>query len=127
MSPTPAAAGRFRGSVIFDAPAAPPVVRSGNVAATVGGVTDPLADVLDVLARRGALEVFRALTSGNATERALETRVRGVAASVVSQRVADLRRIGAVEVVPETGDLRLSPHGRRLQGLLDQVERWAQG
>lgn len=86
---------------------------------------DPLADVLDVLARRGALEVFRALTGGNATERALATRVRGVAESVVSQRVADLRRIGAVEVVPETGDLRLSPHGRRLQGLLDQVERWA--
>jgi DNA-binding HxlR family transcriptional regulator len=87
-------------------------------------VDDPLADLLDVLARRGALDVFRALTGGNVTERALPTRVRGVAASVVTQRVADLRRIGAVEVVPETGDLRLSPHGRRLQGLLDSLERW---
>lgn len=86
---------------------------------------DPLADVLDVLARRGTLEVFRALTGGSVVERALPSRVRGIAASVVAQRVADLRRIGAVEVVPETGDLRLSPHGRRLQGLLDSVERWA--
>lgn len=88
---------------------------------------DPLADVLDVLARRGTLEVFRALTGGNVTERGLPSRVRGIAPSVVTQRVADLRRIGAVEVVPETGDLRLSPHGRRLQGLLDSVERWARG
>jgi DNA-binding HxlR family transcriptional regulator len=88
-------------------------------------MADPLADVLDVLARRGALEVFRALTGGSVTERALPARVRGLAPSVLTQRVADLRRIGAVEVVPETGDLRLSPHGRRLQGLLDSLERWA--
>jgi DNA-binding HxlR family transcriptional regulator len=88
-------------------------------------VDDPLGEVLDVLARRGALDAFRALTGGNVTERALESRLRGYAPSVVAQRVADLRRIGAVEVVPETGDLRLSPQGRRLQGLLDSVERWA--
>lgn len=87
---------------------------------------DPLADVLDVLARRGTLAVFRALVHGPLGERALEARLRSYAASVVAQRVADLRRLGAVEVVPESGDLRLSPHGRRLQGLLDQVERWSQ-
>jgi len=88
---------------------------------------DPLADVLDVLARRGALAVFRALLNGAVGERALETRLKAYAPSVVAQRVADLRRIGAVEVVPENGDLRLSPHGRRLQGLLDQLERWGSG
>jgi DNA-binding HxlR family transcriptional regulator len=89
--------------------------------------TDPLAGVLDVLARRGALAVFRALTGGPVTERALAARLRSYAPSVVAQRVADLRRLGAVEVVPETGDLRLSPPGRRLQGLLDALERWAPG
>jgi DNA-binding HxlR family transcriptional regulator len=89
-------------------------------------VTDA-AEVLDVLARRGALAAFEALTGGPATERALATRLRAYAPSVVAQRVADLRRIGAVEVVPETGDLRLSPRGRRLQGLLDQLGRWAEG
>jgi DNA-binding HxlR family transcriptional regulator len=88
---------------------------------------DPLAETLDVLARRGALEVFRALQNGPVTERALEARLRALNASVIAQRVADLRRIGAVEVVPESGDLRLSPRGRRLQGVLDQVGRWATG
>jgi DNA-binding HxlR family transcriptional regulator len=87
---------------------------------------DPLAATLDVLARRGALDAFRALESGAVTERGLATRLKTYAPSVVAQRVADLRRIGAVEVVPETGDLRLSPHGRRLQGLLDQLGRWAE-
>jgi DNA-binding HxlR family transcriptional regulator len=85
----------------------------------------PLGQVLDVLARRGALEVFDALTHGNVAERALPARLHAFAPSVVTQRVADLRRIGAVEAVPETGELRLSPRGRRLQGLLDQLDRWA--
>jgi DNA-binding HxlR family transcriptional regulator len=90
-------------------------------------VDDPLADVLDVLARRGALDVFRTLTGGPLGERALATRLRSYAPSVVAQRVADLRRLDVVEVVPENGDLRLSPHGRRLQGVLDQLDRWSSG
>ena len=88
---------------------------------------DPLATVLDVLARRGSLDVVRALEGGALGERALESRLRSYAASVVAQRVADLRRVGAVEVVPENGDLRLSPRGRRLQGVLDQLARWSEG
>jgi DNA-binding HxlR family transcriptional regulator len=88
---------------------------------------DALAETLDVLSRRGALAVFRALEGGPLGERAIEARLRTYAASVVAQRVADLRRAGAVEVVPESGDLRLSPHGRRLQGLLDQLARWSAG
>ena len=84
-------------------------------------------DVLDVLARRGSLAVFRALENGALGERALEARLRGYNPSVVAQRVADLRRIGAVEVVPENGDLRLSPKGRRLQGLLDDLAAWQDG
>ncbi len=87
---------------------------------------DPLAGVLDVLARRGALEVFRALHGGPLAERALVRRVAAVADSVVVQRVSDLRRIGAVEQVPETGDLRLSPAGRRLQGILDRLADWGE-
>ena len=86
---------------------------------------DAVDDVLDVLARRGALSVFRSLVHGALGERALEARLKAYAPSVVAQRVADLRRLGVVEVVPENGDLRLSPRGRRLQGLLDQIERWA--
>ena len=82
---------------------------------------------MDVLARRGALAVFRALAGGALGERALEARLKAFAPSVVAQRVADLRRLGVVEVVPENGDLRLSPRGRRLQGVHDQLGRWADG
>lgn len=88
---------------------------------------DPLADVLDVLARRGALAVFRALTGGALGEQTLARRLRSYHASVVAQRVADLRRLVVIEVVPENGDLRLSPRGRRLQGVLDLLDTWASG
>ncbi len=87
---------------------------------------DPLSRVLDVLSRRGSLEVFRALHHGAVAERALVRRVGAVADSVVVQRLSDLRRIGAVEQVPETGDLRLSPAGRRLQGILDRLAEWGE-
>ena len=107
----------------FDGAAAGPS-RAGTVRCVPD---DPLAETIDVLARRGALAVFRTLEGGPLGERALESRLRTYAASVVAQRVADLRRLGAVEVVPESGDLRLSPHGRRLQGLLDQLTRWSVG
>jgi DNA-binding HxlR family transcriptional regulator len=85
------------------------------------------AEVLDVLARRGALELFEVLTGPALTERSLVTRVPNLNPSVVVQRLNDLQRLGVVEVVPESGDFRLSPHGRRLQGLLDQLRRWADG
>lgn len=86
---------------------------------------DPAVLVVDVLARRGALEVFAALTGGALSERQVVARCPGVAPSVVTQRMEDLRRLRVVETVPETGELRLSPDGRRLQGLLDDIRRWA--
>jgi DNA-binding HxlR family transcriptional regulator len=100
---------------------------SGGVVPYRHAMADVLAETLDVLARRGTLAVFAALQGGSLTERALEARLRTYAPSVIAQRVADLRRVGAIEVVPENGDLRLSPRGRRLQGLLDQLGRWADG
>jgi DNA-binding HxlR family transcriptional regulator len=68
--------------------------------------------------------VFRALRSAPLTERALLARVRSVSPSVAAQRLADLRRIRAVETVPESGELRLSAAGRRLQGHLDSLAGW---
>lgn len=66
-----------------------------------------------------------ALESGPLAQRALTGRLRRLPASLVSQRVAELRRLGAVEVVPESGALRLSPAGRRLQGILDSLAQWS--
>lgn len=86
---------------------------------------DPVVLVVEVLSRRGALDVFAALTGGALSERQLVARCSGIAPSVVTQRTEDLRRLRVVETVPETGDLRLSPDGRRLQGLLDGIRHWA--
>lgn len=83
------------------------------------------AEVIDVLARRGAMAVVEALLGGPLAERALTTRLSAYHTSVVGQRVADLRRLGVVEVIPENGELRLSARGRRLQGALDALEDWA--
>ncbi|HZG95671.1 MAG TPA: hypothetical protein VEZ46_13275 [Mycobacteriales bacterium] len=82
-------------------------------------------DVIELLSRRGAVQVVEALLGGSLTERAVASRLSAYSASVVAQRVADLRRIGVVETVPENGDLRLSADGRRLLGVLDALERWA--
>jgi DNA-binding HxlR family transcriptional regulator len=78
-----------------------------------------------VLARRGTLDVLAALEGPSLPERTLVRRVSAVGASVVVQRVRELRELGVIEVVPENDDLRLSPRGRRLQGELDRLVRWA--
>jgi DNA-binding HxlR family transcriptional regulator len=88
-------------------------------------VPPALDRLVQVLARRGALDVFVTLQGGALSARALERRLGSIDDSVVRQRLADLRRLGAVEEVPETGDLRLSPDGRRLQDLLIRLDRWA--
>ena len=85
------------------------------------------AEVLDVLARRGCLDLFEVLTGPALGERALVGRLSQLNPSVVVQRLNDLQRLGVVEVVPESGDFRLSSRGRRLQGVLDQLGRWAEG
>lgn len=53
--------------------------------------------------------------------------IGSIAESIWAQRLSDLRAADVVEEVRETGELRLSPRGRRLQGLLDQLARWAEG
>ena len=90
--------------------------------ATVTGV----ADIIDVLSRRGALELFTVLTGAPRSRRALLGLHGSIAESVWAQRLADLRAADVVEEVRETGELRLSPRGRRLQGVLDQLDHWAQ-
>ena len=86
---------------------------------------EPLAAVVDVLARRGVLPAVRGLAGGPASFRALEHRVGVVTGSVLQQRLRDLRELGAVEV-SEAGEYRLSPEGRRLLGVLDRLGAWSQ-
>lgn len=88
------------------------------------GAYPAAARVLEVLSRRAAIEIVEVLASSTLAERALTSRLSSYNSSVVAQRVEDLRRLDVVEVVPESGDLRLSPHGRRLLGVLDGLESW---
>lgn len=83
------------------------------------------ARTVDVLARRAAMDIVTVLATGSVGERALAGRLSSYNSSVVAQRVEDLRRIDVVETVPENGDLRLSPRGRRLLGVLGNLESWA--
>lgn len=92
---------------------------------TAGAPVGALGRVVELLGRRGSLDVLAVLQGPAMTERALTRRLNQVSASVVAQRVSELRDLGVVEVVPETDELRLSPRGRRLQGLLDGLAAWA--
>jgi DNA-binding HxlR family transcriptional regulator len=83
------------------------------------------ARVVEVLSRRAAIDIIGVLTTGSLAERALAVRLSSFNSSVVTQRVEDLRRIDAVEVIPENGELRLSARGRRLLGMLDGLDLWA--
>lgn len=76
---------------------------------------------LDVLARRGALDLFEALKGHPLSHKALLHARGQITESVWLQRLSELTSLGVVEEVRETGDLRLSPRGRRLQGILDQI------
>ncbi|MEO6714989.1 MAG: hypothetical protein ABIM89_16400 [Mycobacteriales bacterium] len=89
------------------------------------GSVSGAAKIIDVLSRRAALDVVGVLATAALSERALVSRLSTYNSSVVSQRVEDLRRLDVVEVVPESGELRLSAHGRRLLGVLDGVAAWA--
>ncbi|MGZ4664893.1 MAG: winged helix-turn-helix transcriptional regulator [Frankiaceae bacterium] len=88
----------------------------------------PLAELIELLGRRGALTAMWQLRSGPVTFRGLATRA-GLPDPQASQRLRELREAGLIEV-DEVGDYRLTAEGRRLQGVLEHLasyaERWSQ-
>lgn len=84
-----------------------------------GTEPDPLTEVVELLARRHALALVRALGGRSTGFREL-ARSLGAAEPVASQRLRELRGAGIVEV-SEAGDYRLTNHGRRLLGALDAL------
>lgn len=84
------------------------------------------AGIVELLSRRGALDLFMVLTGPPRSRRALVSLRGQIAESVWVQRLSDLRAAGVVEEVRETGEFRLSARGRRLQGALDQLQRAAE-
>lgn len=84
---------------------------------------DALIALVDLLGRRHALALLWELRGGPQAFRAL---ARTVAAPEprASQRLRELREAGLVEV-DEGGDYRLTPHGRRLQGIVEALAGFA--
>ena len=88
----------------------------------------PLHDLFGLLGRRHALAVVWHLR-GPATSFAGLASALAVSPTVLTQRLRELREAGLIEL-DEAGDYRLTTHGRRLQGPLDQLtafaEHWSQ-
>ncbi|HEY0560065.1 MAG TPA: winged helix-turn-helix transcriptional regulator [Frankiaceae bacterium] len=85
----------------------------------------PLGDLVDLLGRRGSLVALWNLRTGSQPFRTL-VQLTGLGEAQVSQRLRELREAGIVEI-DEGGDYRLSSHGRRLQGPLEDLGHWADG
>ena len=86
-------------------------------------MSEPLTQLVDLLARRHALGCLLELRGGSLPFRTLAQRA-GAAENVVSQRLKELREAGIVEV-DEAGDYRLSAEGRRLLGPLEALAAYA--
>jgi DNA-binding HxlR family transcriptional regulator len=84
----------------------------------------PVHQLLDLLGRRWALRILWELREGEAlTFRALQERCDGMSASVLNERLGELREGRLVERTPAgyvlTGD------GAKLLGKLEPLDRWA--
>ncbi len=90
-----------------------------------GGAPEPLALLVDLLARRHALGAVWELRGPAQPFRTLTKRV-GAAEDRLSQRLRELRESGLVEV-DEGGDYRLSSEGRRLLDVLERLSDFADG
>ncbi len=86
-------------------------------------IDEPLFDLLDLLGRRHALAAVWELRGAPHPFPALVSAL-GAPASVLTQRLRELREAGLVEV-DEGGDYRLTAHGRRLQGHLEALAEYA--
>ncbi len=80
--------------------------------------------LLDLLGRRWTLRVLWELRAQPQTFRQLQERCDSMSASVLSQRLSELREAGIVEHGPDSA-YALSPEGRKLLGALAGLDAWA--
>jgi DNA-binding HxlR family transcriptional regulator len=79
--------------------------------------------LLDLLGRRWALRVIWELRDGPLSFRELQRRCGSISSSVLTQRLAELRAAGAVELRAQ--GYALSVEGRRLLQLYPPLDAWA--
>jgi DNA-binding HxlR family transcriptional regulator len=80
--------------------------------------------LLDLLGRRWTLRVIWELRSDALRFRELQQRCDRMSASVLNERLADLRGAGVVEQGPE--GYRLTAEGHELLALYPPLDAWAQ-
>jgi DNA-binding HxlR family transcriptional regulator len=80
--------------------------------------------LLDLLGRRWTLRVLWELREEGLGFRELQARCDSMSASVLSQRLRDLRDAGIVET-GEAGVNRLTPEGTALLEAFEPLDRWA--
>lgn len=80
--------------------------------------------LLDLLGRRWTLRILWELRSETIAFRELQARCDAMSASVLNQRLAELREAGVVES-GEEGGYRLTPRGRELLKAFKPLEQWA--
>src|SRR3954451_2726326 len=83
----------------------------------------PIMALLDLLGRRWALRILWELRSETLGFRELQARCDGMSASVLNQRLRELRAAGIIE----TGEAgyALTPRGRELLKAFKPLESWA--
>lgn len=84
---------------------------------------EPLFDLVELVGRRHALAVLWELRGAPYPFGVLVSTLSSPPA-VLTQRLRELREAGLIEV-DEAGDYRLTSHGRRLQGPLEQLAAFA--
>jgi DNA-binding HxlR family transcriptional regulator len=88
-------------------------------------VKDAINAALDLFHRRWTLRILWELRGPALNFRQLQSACGDLSASVLSQRLAELREALLVEHEAADGGYRLTPHGRELLTAFEPLQRWA--
>ncbi|WP_425145165.1 winged helix-turn-helix transcriptional regulator [Deinococcus sp.] len=85
--------------------------------------------MLDIIGHRWTALIVWHLSDGAKRHAQLAALLPRVTAKVLTERLRTLERLGVVErvvypEVPPRVEYTLTPHGRRLSGILDELEAW---
>jgi DNA-binding HxlR family transcriptional regulator len=93
------------------------------------GTAPPVSRMVeDIVGCKWSLSVLSLIAAGVHRPGAMQRRVRGLTAKVLNERLRKLLRFGLIErtvfaEVPPRVEYRLTPFGKRFQGVLDQIAK----
>lgn len=91
----------------------------------------PTRQILDRIGDKWAILILLSLTEGPVRFNALRRRIGGISQKVLSQALKSLERDGlitrtAIATVPVTVEYAMTPLGRTLIAIVDDLARWAE-